>query len=228
MKQIIAIAGHKNSGKTELIKMINYHLNDYVFNSYENYLSGFKAFQWLHPNKVQLLNFADALKEQIIALTGCTKSQLEDQDFKDSLSPLVRHSVIVGSYPSEDENRYIPFRNTYPVSNTYRKLHEVISDDTKRLFGKQVYVESLFNKYNTDKYLIIGDLRYSKNTPENEEGEIKKRGGIIVKLIRPGLEGDFSHSSESSIKDIKADLEHVNENLEDLFNLAKHLTTLLT
>ena len=217
-KNIIAICGTKMSGKTTLIKMIKrillhkfetfddfkYRSPDYLQNTYVDNII----------DNLQVLNFADSLKEQIIALTGCTIRDLESQEFKNSLSPLYDNTFRA--------NTIIP-KVRGLVFFTYRDLHLFISDKTKDMFGKQIYVDSLFMKYNPSKHLIIGDLRYSKNTPEDEEGEIKKRGGIIVKLTRPGLEGDFSHSSESSIKDIEADIEHENIELEDLFNLAKEI-----
>lgn len=212
-KNIVSVCGNKNSGKTTLIKMIrdisiaNQLEKDFTFENYQRNSIGWALYQNEISIDYQVLNFADALKDQIIALTGCSKKDLDSQEFKASSSKL----------------KDIPEKFGFLYYYKYRHLLEVISDDTKKRFGPQVYVESLFNKYDPTKHLIIGDLRYSKNTSENEEGEIKKRGGIIVKLTRPNLEGDFSHSSESSIKDIEADIEHTNVELEDLFNLAKRI-----
>lgn len=235
---IVAIGGNSGVGKTTLANMIKHIQKEikstYLENkTYEWYCNNYFITDWSAINSIsknlQILSFADPLKQQVIALTGCTLQDLDNQEFKKSLSKL-----SIEEYSNEKHIHFEPYRplsdfvqvNVNKKTLTYRELMLYLSDDTKESFGKDVYAKILFEKWDRSKHLLITDLRYAEDTRENEEGYVRANEGIIVKLTRPGLQVG-RHSSETSISKIKANIEHENIELEDLWKLAKEIVTYL-
>jgi len=89
---IIGISARKKSGKDLVGHIIQYFtavkstqkpLFDYpecleVINNYPKYKD------WLNQNGWEIKKFADKLKDIVCLLIGCTKEQLEDEEFKNS------------------------------------------------------------------------------------------------------------------------------------------------
>lgn len=216
---IVAIGGNSGVGKTTLVNMIMYFKTVNLGQSLDNYLIYNKSISAnFISSDLQILSFADPLKQQVIALTGCTLQDLDNQKFKQSLSKLsIKEYSPLSDFVQVNVNK---------KTLTYRELMLYLSDDTKESFGKDVYAKILFEKWDRSKHLLITDLRYAEDTRENEEGYVRANGGIIVKLTRPGLQVG-RHSSETSISKIKANIEHENIELEDLWKLAKEIVTYL-
>ncbi|MET9642539.1 DNA cytosine methyltransferase [Streptomyces syringium] len=66
----------------------------------------------------------------------------------------------------------------------------------RTVLGEDVWVRALFNDLEPDAPTVITDVRFP-----NEAEEIRKRGGIVIKLVRPDQPAirEASHSSETAL-----------------------------
>lgn len=80
-----------------------------------------------------------------------------------------------------------------------RRLLQALGDDAGRtLFGENFWIDRTFAEIEDFYYglgyhapVVITDVRYP-----NEADAIRERGGIIVRVVRPGLESSDTHRSE--------------------------------
>lgn len=209
---IIGISGYIGSGKDLVGKIIQYLIayndanysypkSEYDFNSYCK-STNIKQSKW------QIHKFADALKDIVCILTGCTREQLEDINFKNSkLSNewtwnrgkrnCTPHSKCNEFNGPKCNNYYHCFRDVI-VEYTYRDVLQKLGTDLLRnQLHENVWVNALFSKYKAigdypifegDKYIkdeyvypnwIISDCRFP-----NEAQAIKERNGIIIRVQR--------------------------------------------
>jgi hypothetical protein len=223
---IIAINGRIGSGKDTVGKIIQYLTSTFPistktpFNIKENYSS---TSNW------QVKKFADKLKDIVCILIGCTREQLEDQDFKNS-----ELGKEWWYYKGRNET-LIPYtenskRNDEDlIKPTPRFLLQNIGTDLFRdQLHPSIWVNALMNEYvnqlnwnNGGKEgfpnWIITDLRFP-----NEYDVVKTRGGITIKVVRPHgytnpHTGEYKemplsyHPSETSLEDVEFDYEIIND-----------------
>lgn len=141
----------------------------------------------------KIVKYADALKDIICILTGCTREQLEDIDFKNSKLPdewIRYYYVSIDGQKSKLYNTYDEaFKDCPKVFHlveqkhlTYRELLQILGTDLLRnQLHENVWVNALMNKY---KPFIEGypTLIKSKGEPL-VEGVIYGMG----KAINPNL-----------------------------------------
>src|SRR5688572_15077192 len=92
---LIGISGYIGSGKDTFASMLNYQIYTRRYTIYqEKYNSTVvvpKSYEdWLVRKNWtgwEIVKFAESLKQIVVLLTGCTREQLEDQDFKESNAP---------------------------------------------------------------------------------------------------------------------------------------------
>jgi hypothetical protein len=196
---IIAINGKIGSGKDTVGRIIQ-------MTDANKHIEG--KFSWEEIQKESTLEdytdwkikkFADKLKDIVCLLTGCTREQLEDQEFKNrELAEewwyyKISKSIMLprGYYPNEEDNKMCEQR--YLCKPTYRTLLQQIGTD---LFRNQlhpnVWVNSLMNEYRPyveapeglipddwESKWIITDMRFP-----NELKAVKDRGGITIRVTR--------------------------------------------
>lgn len=163
--------------------------------------------------------FADKLKDVLCILTGCTRYQLEQRDFKNSLLPpewwIVDETVIknwlLNMYSREeiDTDPEIFDRNwkNSPVGivkYTYRDALQLIGTDIFRNhFHINTWVNATMVDYSEDKNWIITDVRFP-----NELVAIRQRKGLIIR-ITCDREADnllnTDHASETALDGYKID-----------------------
>jgi hypothetical protein len=85
---IIGISGKKQHGKDTVAQIIQYltQKKDTCFSDYGEYLS-WKKNPKEYPESLffwQIHKFADKLKDCVCLLIGCTREQLEDEEFKNT------------------------------------------------------------------------------------------------------------------------------------------------
>ena len=81
---LIGISGKIGSGKDTVADMIQFldsvegvpEFNEYMDEGFRNHLDN------KYPSKWKIKKFADTLKDMVCLLIGCTREQLEDQEFK--------------------------------------------------------------------------------------------------------------------------------------------------
>jgi len=73
-------------------------------------------------------------------------------------------------------------------------------DSFREKTGRLLWTRSLLNTIGDDDNAVIADVRFP-----HEADAIKKRGGKIVMIRRPGWPVDMTHDSEKAIEEIKPD-----------------------
>lgn len=167
---IIGICGHKGSGKSTVAVMIEELLG------------------------YDVTMFAKKLKEVTCVLSGCTMSNLEDQNFKEQelVPPHLRAYVPEGVKPN------------------YRAFLQYFGTEVMRRYNDNIWIDSTLS--DCGENAIISDVRFP-----NEAKAIRDRGGIIIKVVRPGCGGNDGHASETSVNAIEGDYTIVND--RSLFEL---------
>jgi hypothetical protein len=165
---IIGISGRIQSGKDTVGKIIQYLIyckdNRMAFSSY-------KLLKEVH-HRWQIKKFSDPLKDIICILTGCTRKQLEDEDFKNSKLPdeWVKYGYADGFFKYyKDGNSEIKMNNVqcskeryelehrinwqtaYKHHATYREILQFIGTDLLRnRLHEDTWVNALMSKYKCD------------------------------------------------------------------------------
>lgn len=179
---IIAITGHKFSGKSTVARLLH------------------SATGW------EIVSFADKLKDITCVLSGCTREQLEDYDFK--------------------ENELVPdYLRPYCLNAdkpTFRAFLQCFGSEVMRGVNDNIWIDSTLSNCGED--CIVSDCRFP-----NEAKEVKSRGGIVIKIVRPDAKAKDTHQSETRIDEIDADytiwndttLENLVANVDSLVRLLR-------
>ena len=179
---IIGISGHKFSGKSTVARLLS------------------------EATGYEVVSFADKLKDVCCVLSGCTREDLENYDFK--------------------ENKLVPeYLKPYCLNAqkpTFRAFLQHFGTDIMRSFNDNIWIDSTLG--NGSENVIVSDCRFP-----NEAKAIKDRGGIIIKVVRDSVVASDKHQSETHIDDIQEDctlfnnttLEELAENVEILAILWK-------
>lgn len=175
---LIGITGHKFSGKSTVTNMLSEMLG------YETH------------------SFADKLKDVTCILSGCTREDLENYDFK--------------------ENELVPdYLKPYCLNAdkpTYRAFLQRFGSEVMRGVNDNIWIDCTLS--NCGENAIISDVRFP-----NEAKAIKARGGIVIKVVRPDVKASDSHQSETRIDEIVPDI--IIENNSDLKALQGNVSALV-
>lgn len=179
---LIAITGHKFSGKSTVARLLH------------------------NATGYPVVSFADKLKDITCVLSGCTREDLEDYDFK--------------------ENELVPdYLQPYcgnAKKPTFRAFLQHFGSEVMRGVNDNIWIDCTLS--NCGKDLIISDCRFP-----NEAKAVKERGGIVIKVVRPDAKAEDSHQSETLIDEIGADyliwnattLENLEANVDSLVRLLR-------
>lgn len=180
---LIGITGHKFAGKSTVANMLSKILG------YET------------------CSFADKLKDVTCILSGCTREQLEDYDFK--------------------ENELVPdYLRPYCLNAekpTYRAFLQHFGSEVMRGINDNIWIDSTL--LNCGENAIISDCRFP-----NEAKAIRAQGGIIIKIVRDGLLRKDTHQSEKNVDNIAGEilisnngsLEHLKAMVAEVANIIKN------
>jgi hypothetical protein len=81
---------------------------------------------------------------------------------------------------------------TYPEVRTFLQN---LGYGARELFGENFWTDKLFDSLSPELNYVIPDVRF-----RNEAEAIQERGGVLIKITRPGRNGD-GHPSETSLAD---------------------------
>jgi hypothetical protein len=142
--------------------------------------------------------YAENLKCMVCFLIGCNRIDLEDREFKEKEL-------------GEEWDGLTP-----------RKILQLLGTEAGReIIHPNIWVNSLFADYTTDSNWIITDVRFP-----NEAQAIKDRGGIVIRIERPGGESHCggAHASETALDDYDFDIVINNDGtIEELIDKVKQL-----
>jgi len=245
---ILGISGKSQSGKDTVGKIIQYLTDKNSFgythsDSEQDYNDYFKNNHNLKSNW-QIKKFADTLKDIVCILTGCTREQLENIDFK--------NSKLGDKWTCKSK-----IKNNMYIRYTYRDLLQKLGTDLLRnQLHENVWVNALFNKYdkfeNIDSYTcntgwanckinhkchtcleviktyksnwIITDTRFP-----NEAKSIKDRNGILIRVERfddsdMQMSHRCQHESETALDNYPFDYTiNNNDTIEELIVKVKEI-----
>ena len=179
---IIAICGHKFSGKSTVASLLH------------------------NTTGYEVVSFADKLKDITCILSGCTREDLEDYDFKETqlVPDYLRPYCLNAEKP------------------TFRAFLQHFGSEVMRGVNDNIWVDCTLS--NCGKDVIISDCRFL-----NEANAVKAKGGIVIKIVRPDAKASDSHQSETRIDEIDADytlwndttLENLVANVDSLVRLLR-------
>jgi hypothetical protein len=142
--------------------------------------------------------YAENLKCMVCFLIGCNRIDLEDREFKEKEL-------------GEEWDGLTP-----------RKILQLLGTEAGReIIHPNIWVNSLFADYTTDSNWIITDVRFP-----NEAQAIKDRGGIVIRVERPGGESHCggAHASETALDDYDFDIVINNDGtIDELIDKVKQL-----
>ena len=177
---IIAICGHKFSGKSTVARLLH------------------------NATGYEVVSFADKLKDITCVLSGCTREDLENYEFK--------------------ENELVPdYLRPYCLNAekpTFRAFLQHFGSEVMRGVNDNIWIDCTLSKCGENA--IISDVRFP-----NEAKAIRDRGGLIVKVVRDGVVSKDTHSSEKNVENIAGNiivfndgsLEHLKAMVEELANI---------
>lgn len=249
---IIAINGLIGHGKDTLAKVFQYvrYCDTFQPTKYQQQPMG--LINWLddtiQPNIRKLfreeksgwetMKFADKLKDITCLLLGCTREQLEDQDFKKSVLPeqwnrtekdainYFTTKVNKNAFTSEQAVR-IAIEHGFKYERTVREFLQELGTDVLRNWIGDVHVNATFNNYVPMRKRLTNATPYSElqnNIPQlpnwlitdmrfpNEFDAVVERGGIPVKITDPRKEVPQNlHESEKALRDRKFSWYFIND-----------------
>lgn len=168
---IIGISGYSGSGK-DLVGTI---------------------IQEISLNKWHVKKWAGKLKTIASILTGIPVENFEDQEFKKTLlGPewgTVKDIPLNGVPVFAD----MQFNSLMTVRDFLQKLG---TDAIRDSLHENTWVNATMVDYTAESNWIITDTRFP-----NEAEAIKKAGGIVVRINRPGVQPINPHPSETSLDD---------------------------
>lgn len=211
---IIGLSGYAKSGKDTVAEMIQD-------------ITKVKAPGLSYENTWQIKKFAGKLKVIASLLTGIPIEKFEDQEFKASLmeAEWFEHGHDLESMTGWSRPMYV--RDF---------LQRLGTDAIRDGLHKNAWVNALMADYRTEEtkervsdYMawvtppsnwIITDVRFP-----NEAKAIKDRGGIIVRIDRPGVNPVNAHPSETALDNW--DFDYKIANVSDLVALRQSVEVLL-
>lgn len=220
---IIGINGKISSGKDTVGSMIRYFTSECSnrrgghFRTYLDFMErgqGNNDFQTWYNSDWEVKKFAGKLKQVASILTGVPVSNFEDQEFKKTFLP------NEWSYLPKDEIMTDAISLSFKKMTVRELLQKLGTDALRDNLHINVWVNALFADYeNGYSKWIITDLRFP-----NEYDAVKWRGGVTLRVTRPGTEVG-THPSEIALDEFKFDWEIVNDG--DLADLLEKVRTFL-
>lgn len=234
---VIGINGKIGSGKDTIGKIIQYlTANEEVkkITTLEEWLDSDdlngRDFNW------KIKKYAGKLKQTASLLTGIPVEMFEDQEFKKTaLGPQWNYNDIIGY-----GHHNVPVYGESEQEMLVRELLQKLGTEAMRDgLHTNVWVNALFADYNATGYnykgcenkviqgeweypnWIITDMRF-----ENELEAIVKKGGITIRVVRPGT-STGTHPSEIAIDEYTMHYEIINDGtIEDLVEKVREILTI--
>lgn len=247
---IIGISGYAGVGKDTVGSIIQYLLSKLDKPSIEEVIKNYKENEWWLEEQSgwQIKKFAYKVKYIASLLTGIDIEKFEDQEFKKTnLGPEWDTYAIV----RKDSKRQIAIQDTpydpkgHWLSGTCVQVHNKMTvreflqklgtDALRDGLHPNVWVNALFGDYVPEKLCscetecrcmfkipnwIITDTRF-----QNEAIAIKNKGGIIIRVERPGVKAVNAHPSETSLDFWKFDYKILNNS--DISDLKEKVSDIL-
>lgn len=245
---IIGLSGYSGSGK-DTIGIIIQFLNSYQTAdiTLEELVADYKNHQWWLEEQSgwEVKKFAGKLKQIASLLTGIPVEKFEDQEFKKTnLGP---EWSTLRRKPGKRQDGIFPKKvDMELVPMTVREfLQKLGTDGLRDGLHPNTWVNALMADYTPNPNKAVADFLAAEGLPAsmnagkeeypnwiitdtrftNEAEAIKQKGGIIIRVNRPGVEAVNAHPSETGLDNWKFD--HVIENDGTLEQLAEKVKAII-
>ncbi len=224
---IIGINGYAGSGKDTVARVIQYLKCENVGKvSLQDAINDYGSHGWWlqYQSDWDIVKWAGKLKQIASILTGIPVEKFEDQEFKKTNMPPEWSTFYESDYPWEGE--------VYEIPLTVREfLQRLGTDGLRDKLHKNVWINALMSDYKEVTYKFEEDNKTVSSYPNwiiadtrfiNEANAIKEKGGIVIRVERPGVDPANLHESETSLDNYDFDYVIVNDgSLEDLAEKVK-------
>jgi hypothetical protein len=120
-----------------------------------------------------------------------------------------------GHNPTWMVDREMKEREIPTIGVSYRVLAQTLGTEWGRSIDPDLWVKIAASRIASipdEERVVISDVRFP-----NEVASIKSQGGVIIRIIRPGVEPVRSHVSESNVGDLDWDYTILNNgSIDDL------------
>lgn len=204
---LIGISGKKTSGKDTVGKIIQILMQSPHFNT--NGVVSFLKRQ-VFPPSFEIKKFADTLKDMMCLLIGCTREQLEDEEFKNTiLSEEWWYYKTIGLSNTYKLTSYLDnnitkedlpiYNERYLIKPTPRLLMQQLGTECGRdILHPNLWVISLMSKYKKDSNWIITDMRFP-----NEVEAVFQKQGLLLRIESKRCNLEDIHPSETALDNFK-------------------------
>ena len=214
---LIGLSGKAGSGKDEAYRIIK----EVTGINYEN------------------KKFAHKLKLMVTLILGCSMEDLEDREFKNkdlgdewACYKLTDGTLLPkGYYRIGTDNDICEAR--YSRRMTPRLLLQLLgTEGCREVLHPNIWVNALFadwiethsdhapNGVDTP-YWVVTDCRFP-----NEAKAIQERGGVVIRINRPGFEDTGNHESETALDNYKS-FNHIITNDGSIYDLENTIKSII-
>lgn len=123
--------------------------------------------------------FADKLREFVYAINPTVWS-------KDFITHDELRNVI-------DFYGWEGYKKSQWADDIRRIMQRVGTEGGRNVIGEDIWVNATLNNLKDGKY-VISDVRFP-----NEADAVRRNGGFVVRILRPGIEPTNSHESETAL-----------------------------
>lgn len=205
---IIGVSGYSGSGKDTVGAIIQYlHCFNTENHPIEEVCKNYQENEWWleEQSDWEIRKFAGKLKDIASHLTGIDIEDFEDQDFKKTNLGREWWTVCDEGWQPMTVRDFLQKLGTDALRNG---LHQ------------NVWVNALMADYTEDSNWVITDTRFV-----NEALAIKEKGGIIIRIDRPGVKAINNHPSETALDNWNFDYKIAN--VSDLISLKQTVQQIL-
>lgn len=157
-----------------------------------------------HPRLIGLSGWAtsgkDSVADVLTRLYGYERVSFADnlKAFVKDVNPIVQVEVdhnTVGYVRKTGSAALVErYGDTEAKKNKeYRRLLQAVGTKARQYFGEDVWVDAAFRSLEDGQY-VISDCRF-----KNEAQAIKDRGGLVLRVMRPGVNAVNDHISEHDL-----------------------------
>lgn len=100
-----------------------------------------------------------------------------------------------------------------------RRIYQAVGNEVRNVLGENVWLDAALGDLDRNKSYVVSDVRYP-----NEAIEIKRQGGVVYRVVRPGNFPANDHISEVALNYWEFDAFIVNDgDLVDLEGEVQHV-----
>lgn len=235
---IIGIFGYAGSGKDSVGTTIQYlNCTNTTNITLCEILADPKHHEWWMEDQSgwEIKKWAGKLKDIASMITGIPVEKFEDQEFKKTNLPSEWDTLE----PYESDAPWVGDEEVLEMPMTVRDLLQKLGTDAMRNgLHENVWVNALMADYKMHKE-HFNDIANGRETGDgypnwiitdtrfpNEAQAIKEKGGVVIKVERPGVGPVNDHPSEVALKDYSFDyiinndgsLDDLKEKVKDFLN----------